>query len=98
MHSEYVQWRKSRVSIQEILRTDIIHNHFQLVNRVSNLTILPSNIAIPTSLIDENENGQLQIVFYVQTEEGFLFGYQLEMAVQVTILLLCFQLVYFLWS
>ena len=53
--------------------------------RESNLTILPSNIAIPTSLISENENGQLQIVFYVQTEEGFLLGDQLEMAVQVIV-------------
>ena len=50
---------------------------------VSNLTVLPSNIAIPTSQISENENGQLQIVFYVQIEKDFLLGDQLQVAVQV---------------
>ena len=50
---------------------------------MSNLTVLPSNIAIPTSQISENENGQLQIVFYVQIENDFLFGDQLQVAVQV---------------
>ena len=50
---------------------------------VSNLTVLPSNIAIPTSQISENENGQLQIVFYVQIENNFLFEDQLQVAVQV---------------
>ena len=50
---------------------------------MSNLTVLPSNIAIPTSQISENENGQLQIVFYVQIENSFLFEDQLQVAVQV---------------
>lgn len=75
---------KSKHALSRQLRADnFCHNHFQLAYRVSNLTILPSNIAIPTSLINENENGQLHIVFYVQIEEGFLLGDQLEMAVQV---------------
>lgn len=53
------------------------------LHRVVNLTIISSNIAIPTSLTSENEEGQLQLVFYIQLEGGFLSKEQLEMAVQV---------------
>ena len=45
--------------------------------------ILSSNIAIPTSLITDNEESQLQFVFYVQNEDGFLSKDDLNMAVQV---------------
>ena len=44
---------------------------------------LSSNVAIPTSLTSKNEEGELQFVFYVQLENGFLSKDNLEMAVQV---------------
>ena len=53
------------------------------VYRVLNLIILPSNIAIPTSLTIDNEESQLQFVFFVQLEDGFLSKNNLEVAVQV---------------
>ena len=42
-----------------------------------------SNVAIPSSLTFENEDGQLVVVFYVQLENGYLSKSQLEMAVEV---------------
>lgn len=43
----------------------------------------PANIAIPTSLILEDNEGQLVFTLYVQLAEGFLSKEQLEPALMV---------------
>ncbi len=44
------------------------------------------NIAIPPSLIGENDEGQLQFTFYVQLPDGFISKALLELAVKVTVM------------
>ena len=48
------------------------------------LRVDPMNIAIPVSLIGENERGQLKFTLYVQLPDGFLSREQLELAIQVS--------------
>ena len=47
------------------------------------LRVDPMNIAIPVSLIGENERGHLRFTLYVQLSDGFLSREQLELAIQV---------------
>lgn len=51
--------------------------------RDSNLNINPLHVTIPTTSISENNEGNLQFMFYVQHTNGFLFKDQLETAVLV---------------
>ena len=51
--------------------------------RVINITVDPANVAIPTSLINQNDMGQLEFVFYVQVLNGFISIEDLQLAVQV---------------
>ena len=62
--------------------------HFNIVNynRVTGLKVDPTNIAIPTSLITEDGEGQLQFTVYIQVADGFLSKKQLEVALMVTLL------------
>ena len=52
-------------------------------HRVINLTVDPTNVAIPTSLIDQNDRGQLKFMFYIQISDSFLSKKDLQLAVQV---------------
>ena len=72
-----------------------INNQLHLFSfaRVANLTVEPMNIAIPLSLIGENEEGQLMFTFYVQFPDGFISKELLELALQVCRCInYCFQL------
>ena len=40
-------------------------------------------MAIPTSLIDQNDKGQLEFLFYVQVVDGFISIEDLQLAVEV---------------
>lgn len=42
------------------------------------------NIAIPTSLIVQDEEGQLKFTLYVQLSDGFLSKEQLQVAILVS--------------
>lgn len=42
------------------------------------------NIAIPTFLIGQNDEGQLQFSLYVQFSDGFLAKEYLELAIEVS--------------
>ena len=53
--------------------------------RVMDLKIEPANVAIPTSMIDQDENGQLKFTFYIQTSDGFLLREQIMSAFEVRI-------------
>jgi hypothetical protein len=50
---------------------------------VVNLAVSPVNVAIPVSLITENDEGQLVFQFYIQLSSTFLSFEDLEFAVQV---------------
>ena len=52
-------------------------------HRVINLTVDPTNVAIPTSLIDQNDRVQLAFMFYIQISDSFLSKADLQLAVQV---------------
>ena len=54
-----------------------------ILYRVTGLKVVPMNIAIPTSLIIEDEEGQLQFTTYIQLTDGFLSKKQLELALMV---------------
>ena len=57
-----------------------------ILYRVTGLKVDPTNIAIPTSLIIEDEEGQLQFTTYIQLTDGFLSKKQLELALLVSLL------------
>jgi hypothetical protein len=50
---------------------------------VVNLAVSPVNVAIPVSLITENDEGHLVFQFYIQLSSTFLSLEDLEFAVQV---------------
>ena len=54
-----------------------------LIFRITDLKIDPTNVAIPTSLIYENDQGQLVFTFYVQLSDSFVSKRDLQLAVQV---------------
>ena len=56
-----------------------------MIYRVTDLKINPTNVAIPTSLIDENDQGQLVFTFYVQLSDSFLSRRDLQLAVKVNV-------------
>ena len=43
-------------------------------------------MAIPTSLIDQNDRGQLEFLFYVQVLDGFISIEDLQLAVKVCLM------------
>ena len=51
---------------------------------MTSLKVDPTNIAIPTSLITQDDEGQLQFTIYIQVTDGFLAKKQLESALMVT--------------
>lgn len=53
--------------------------------RVANLIVDPVNVAIPTSLIGRNSEGELIFTFYIQLSDSFLSKEDLQLAVQVHI-------------
>ena len=52
-------------------------------HRVINIAVDPANVAIPTSLINQNDVGQLEFLFYIQVLNGFISIEDLQLAVQV---------------
>ena len=58
--------------------------HIILTYSVTNLTVEPQDIAIPTSMIANNAAGRPVITFYVQLSSmSFLAASDLSMAIQV---------------
>ena len=57
-----------------------------LLPRVTTLTIGPANVALPASLINENERGELTITTYVQIGSSFLSKESLDFAIMVLFL------------
>ena len=55
------------------------------LSRVTALTIGPANVALPASLINENERGELTITTYVQIGSNFLTKESLDFAIMVLI-------------
>ena len=51
--------------------------------RLANVVVEPVNIAIPVSLIGQNDDGELMFTFYVQLSDSFLSKENIELAVQV---------------
>ncbi len=51
--------------------------------RLSDLKIDATNVALPSSLIFEDDEGQLVFTFYVQVGDGFLSKEQLQPALLV---------------
>ena len=62
----------------------LIVNKLYCFCRFTNLKVEPLNVAIPSSLIGQNE-GHLKFTFYVQFSDGFLSKKQLKIAVEVRI-------------
>lgn len=48
------------------------------------LRIDPMNVAIPVSLIGEDERGQLRFTLYIQLSDGFLSKEHLHSAIQAS--------------
>lgn len=42
------------------------------------------NVAIPTSMIGQDDEGKLRFTFYVQLSDGFLSKEQLQLALMVS--------------
>ena len=51
---------------------------------MADLKVESMNIAIPTSMIVQDDEGQLKFTFYVQLSEGFLSKEQLQLALLVS--------------
>ena len=52
---------------------------------MTDLKVDPTNIAIPSSLVRDDDEGQLLFTLYVQLAEGFLSKEQLEPALMASL-------------